>query len=275
VPIDDPHDLYGLPHERFVPERTALAKKLRDQGRRDEAAKVTKLAKPSVAAWAVNQLVRTQGRGVSELFEAGDALQKAQSELLAGRSGGDELRDATERERAALDALMDRARGLLSSEGHELSQTMLDRVGETLHAAAVDDEARERVRVGSLTKEVRHSGLGGAGELAVAPGTGPGQQGSRARPGTAKPAEQRERPRRRADPDREQARRRDAARKAESDTRRAAQVAEKAVEKAQERRDLAAAALQEADDELKAARDRANEAERAHKRARQELDRIK
>jgi hypothetical protein len=46
---------------------------------------VAKLRKPSVAAWAVNQLVRTQGRAIGELFDAGDALQRAQSDLLAGR----------------------------------------------------------------------------------------------------------------------------------------------------------------------------------------------
>jgi hypothetical protein len=33
----DPRDLYGLPLERFVGERNALAKKLRAEGRRDEA----------------------------------------------------------------------------------------------------------------------------------------------------------------------------------------------------------------------------------------------
>ena len=32
------HDLYGLPLERFVPERTALTKSLRAEGKRDEAA---------------------------------------------------------------------------------------------------------------------------------------------------------------------------------------------------------------------------------------------
>ena len=32
----DPHELYGLPLERFVPERAALAKALRAEGRRDD-----------------------------------------------------------------------------------------------------------------------------------------------------------------------------------------------------------------------------------------------
>jgi hypothetical protein len=272
VPVSHVQDLYGLPLERFVTERTALAKKLRDQGRREEAGEVAKLSKPSLAAWAVNQLVRTQGRGVSELFKAGDALQKAQSDLLAGRSDGEALRDATERERASLEGLMERARGLLSSEGHELSQTTLDRVAETLHAAAIDDEVREQVREGSLTKELRHTGLGGAGDVTVAP-AGSERKGAD-RPRMKKAGAERRRGRGPADTERERIQQREVARKAESDTRRAAQIAEKAVEKAQERRDRSAAALREADDELTAARRRAEEAERAHRQARQELDRL-
>ena len=56
----DANKLYGLPLERFTEERNALAKRLREEGQRDEAATVSKLRKPSVAAWAVNQIVRTQ-----------------------------------------------------------------------------------------------------------------------------------------------------------------------------------------------------------------------
>src|SRR5947209_20145303 len=97
----DAHDLYGLPLERFVPERGALAKALRNEGERDEAARVGKLPKPSRAAWAVNQLVRTQRRAVAALFEAGDALQQAQTEVIAGRGQAGSLREAAERERAA------------------------------------------------------------------------------------------------------------------------------------------------------------------------------
>jgi hypothetical protein len=44
-----PRELYGLPLERFTEERNALAKQLRRDGRRTEAAEVSKLRKPSVA----------------------------------------------------------------------------------------------------------------------------------------------------------------------------------------------------------------------------------
>jgi len=277
VPVNNAHELYGLALERFVPERTALARTLRDEGQREEAAKIARLPKPSIAAWAVNQLVRTQHREVSELFDAGDALQKAQEDLLSGRSDGDALRQAAERERRAVDALMQRARGLLSSEGHELSQATLDRVADTLHAAAVDEEVRSQVKEGCLQKELRHAGLGGAGAGLGSVATGR-RKGARSAARTAeRPAKSgadRERGRQRGDADRQRARQLEAARRTESDTRRAADLAQRKLNKAQERRDIAAAALKEADDELGAARREAKDAERAHSRAQQALDRI-
>jgi hypothetical protein len=174
----EPDDLYGLPLERFTPERNALAKALRQQGRRDEAAEVSKLRKPSVTAWAVNQLVRTQKREVSGLFKAGDRLARAQASLLAGRGNPGSLRKAVEAERAAVDELVKRARGLLSAGGAELSATRLDQVRDTLHAAALDDDARAQVRAGCLERELRHIGLGTLGGGAPAAQEKPGQKSS-------------------------------------------------------------------------------------------------
>ena len=227
----EPRDLYGLPLERFVPERAALAKSLRAAGERDEAAEVAKLRKASVAAWAVNQLVRTQSREVKALFKAGDQLQRAQADLLAGKGDAGKLRAAAEREREAVDELTDAARGLLSTEGHELTQTTLDRVSDTLHAAALDEDARGQVRDGCLERELRHVGLGALGELAAAP-----------------PA-----------PKQDEAKRK-AAEKAEAERRRMVERANRAIETAQARRDRAADALREAEDALARARQSAAEA---------------
>ncbi len=156
----EPKELYGLPLERFTEERNALVKGLRKGGRREEATEVSNLRKPSVAAWAVNQLVRTQRRDVASLFEAGDALREAQSQLLSGRGEADALRDAVEAERVAVDQLTQRARGLLSSEGHELTVATLQRVSETLNAAALDEDLRAQVSDGCLVRELHHVGLG-------------------------------------------------------------------------------------------------------------------
>src|SRR4051812_6203371 len=175
----DVDELFGLPLEGFIPEPTALARSLRGEGRRDEAAEVAATRKPSVAAWAVNQLVRTQGRAVKELFAAGDALRAAQEQVVRGEGDGGGLRSAAERERAVVDELVAAARGLLSSEGHGLSEAVLTRVSDTLNAAALDEAAREQVREGRLERELRYVGFGGglgAGGAPVGPTAKPRRQ---------------------------------------------------------------------------------------------------
>jgi hypothetical protein len=174
VAVDDPDELYGLPLDAFVPERDALAKRLRSDGRRAEAAEVKALRKPSVAAWGVNQAVRSQPKAARQLWDAGDALIGAQEALLAGRGDAAGLRGAVERERSALAELVEAAQGLLTSAGRDLGDSTIERVRETLHAAAIDRDAREQVAPGRVTREMAHAGLGGieaAPATAAAPAT--------------------------------------------------------------------------------------------------------
>ncbi len=253
------HDLYGLPLDRFVPERDALAKALRKEGRREEAAEVAALRKPSVAAWAVNQVIRTQGRAVAALFGAGDALQEAHSQLLDGRGDGKALREALGHEREAVIDLAEKARGLLSSEGHELTQTTFDRVSETLHAAALEPDARAQVKDGCLHRELRHIGVGASGEA-----SGPSEP---RRPTSRAGA------RARTHDDQERAKRRAAARKAEADARRQAERAARELQSAEQRRDRAAESLRGAETAVETARQHADEAASAHHEAQRALER--
>lgn len=264
--VTDPRDLYGLPLDRFVAERAALAKALRSEGDRERSAHVAKLRKPSVAAWAVNQLVRTQRGAIAELFKSGDQLQRAQSELLAGR-GADALRTAAERERIAADRLTAMARELLTSQGHELSSSVIERVRETLHAAAVDQNARSEVADGCLERELRHVGVGGSGTTGVAP-RGPSTKPSSTSRASARKQDRGRRPStERAQ--REQSERLKGLRKAAQDARRAAARATRELRAAQERRDRAVDALQSADAALADARHRADEATLAQEHAEQ------
>jgi hypothetical protein len=168
APDDAVDRLYGLPREEFVGERDALAKQLRADGRRDEATAVKALAKPTVAAWAANQAVRSQKRAARELWKAGDDLSSAQEAILAGKGSGAKLREATERERAAVEALVDAARGLLSASGGDLSEATIERVRDTLHAGAIDPDAREDVAAGRIARERSPQGLFGADPFAAA-----------------------------------------------------------------------------------------------------------
>jgi hypothetical protein len=244
-----PSDLYGLPLERFTPERDALAKALRKDGQREEAARVSRLRKPSLAAWAVNQLVRTQRGEVDELFKAGDALQKAQANLLAGEGDSNSLRQKMAAERTAGDRLFERARGLLSSEGHDLSPAKLEQVAETLHAAALDEAARALVEEGCLERELRHVGLGA---LAA---SGQGATTRRRSQASPRSSELRE------------------ARRAEAQARRRMERAARELRIAEERRARTAHQLRAADEKLAAARQEAEAATAAHRRAIRVLDR--
>jgi hypothetical protein len=264
----DIDDLYGVALDRFVPERTEFAKALRKEGRREDAAEVAALRKPSVAAWAVNQLIRTQGRSVKDLFGAGDALRRAHEQAASGRGDAQALRKATQDERAAVDTLMEAARGLLTSDGHELSPTVIDRVAETLRAAALDPDARSQVSGGRLERELRHVGLGLLGDIpaptAPAPKRkAPAPKGKQDQ--ERKAAEARERERAQALKD---------ARATEKEARRELERAQKAAASAQARRDKAAAALDEAERELADAQAHAEAATAAHERAAQALDRV-
>jgi hypothetical protein len=259
----DLDDLYGLPLDRFIPERASLVRELRSGGEREQAAAVGALRKPSVAAWAVNQLMRTQRREVDALFAAGDALRDVQAGVLGGSADARELRSAAEQERAAVDALVQIARGLLSSGGHELSAATVERVSETLHAAALDDDARGQVGEGRLGRELRHAGLGSGLGAAVAPKADARAEAAR-RAVSERKAEAAQRR------GREEARKR--ARAVERDAAREVDRAERALRSAQDRETRAAEALGQAQAAVRDAEAAVEAAAAAHRQAKQRLD---
>jgi hypothetical protein len=157
--------LYGLPLEQFTPERNALAAELRAEGDQEGAAAVKALRKPTAPAWAVNQLARAEPDLVDALLGAGGELRQAHRQAASGR-GAEQLRAAAEAERAAVEALMARAPAAL---GKPLTPALTDAIRNSLHAASSDDEARERVRTGTLTNPLRPIGLGPLPAAAAAP----------------------------------------------------------------------------------------------------------
>jgi hypothetical protein len=270
----DADDLYGLPLDQFVPERGALARALRADGRREDAAEAVALRKPSVAAWAVNQLVRTQSQAVAELFESGDKLLDAHRAAVSGRGDGRALRAAAEREREAVETLVSAARGLLTSDGRELSDSIIERVTDTLHAAALDEDARRSVGGGRLVRELRHVGLGMAASPGAAPAPKRRAAAARSTRGAGKQAarDAGAEAARAAEAEATRATEAKAARAAESAARRDADRSARTVQRAEERRDQAAGALQDAEDVLATARADATAAAEAHRRAQEVLD---
>ena len=248
-------ELYALPLERFVPERGVLAKQLRAEGRREEAARVAALDKPSIAAWAVNQVVRAQRSATEALWDAGDAVLATQAALVDGRADGQELRAAIDAERRALDPLADAARGLVTGSGRFLGDQHVGAVVETLHAAAIDPTAREQVASARLVKPLRLTGL----EAALAAGAR-GETAQRARLERRRTADQDTEATRRAEA-REDRARRQALEQALLRAERARDDARGQVTEAAALRDQAAAVLERARTELAAAEEAMGAAE--------------
>jgi hypothetical protein len=151
--------LYTVPLDEFVERRTKLAGALRKEGEREAADEVKGLRKPTVPAWAVNQLARREKMRLRSLLTAGERLRKAHEKLLGGGSP-EGLQPARDDERAVIAELAGAAASLLTEAGHPASEATLDRVRETLHAAAADQETGQRVRAGRLEREEAVTGFG-------------------------------------------------------------------------------------------------------------------
>jgi len=115
-------DLYGAPLEEFVAERKRLAGELKatDPG----AAKLfVKLPRPSISAWATNQLWWRERDAFEELFETSDRLRAGDLEASGAH-------------RKATNRLVNLAGEVLREAGHGASEATLRRVAANLGALA-------------------------------------------------------------------------------------------------------------------------------------------
>jgi hypothetical protein len=158
-PSGDIDRLYSLPLEEFTGERDALAKRLRKEGDRDSAAEVKALKKPSVAAWAVNQVRRDRPDDVRRLLEVTEELHRVYAGLSSA-GARQRLGEAAEMQRDLIRALVRCAEQLLQAGGHSANEQTLGKVADTFRAAALDEELREQVSAGRVVKEQRAAGLG-------------------------------------------------------------------------------------------------------------------
>jgi hypothetical protein len=163
--------LYGLPLDEFIHDRDELAKRLRREGERETAERIKKLRKPSAGAWALNQAIRRRRKETEALLAAGERLREAHESVM---SSGDpaELREAMQEERGLASALADCAEAIASETGKS-GPALRERVRSTLHAATVDEEARDELAKGRFVREREAVGLGPFGAAApVAPARG-------------------------------------------------------------------------------------------------------
>jgi hypothetical protein len=273
-------ELYALPPAEFTSARDERAKALRKDGDREAANEVKGLRKPTVAAWALNQLARQRREDVDTLLAAGEDLRAAQEELLGGgeRSA---FQEAAARERELV-AKLSADGAALAREAGERAGGLQEKLAATLHAASLDEDTAEELRAGRLLRE--REAVGGFGELgsnlAPAPGRRPPKpaakkESARSKPAAraaAKDAERRERAAA-SSKDAERRQRAAAARTDERHARRELEAAAKALEHAQERADAAKAHAAEAAERAKTTAERLKEAKKAATAARRAHER--
>jgi DNA repair exonuclease SbcCD ATPase subunit len=115
--------LFRAPLNEFVAERKRLASELKASGDKQAATKLSQLGRPSVSAWAVNQLWWRQR-------PAFEALLQAAASVKAGD------REASKQHREALAELRQHATALLEEAGNAASEATLRRITTTLSALA-------------------------------------------------------------------------------------------------------------------------------------------
>jgi hypothetical protein len=165
---DSVAELFQAPHAEFVVTRKRLAGVLKDAGDKAGAARLGKLNRPPISAWAVNQL----------WWQARDAFDRL-LETAARLRDGDLAGTAAHRE--ALTALRVRAGAVLAAAGHAATEATLRRITTTLSAiAATGDFAPDAP--GALTDDRDPPGFEAAGIPGLAASVAPAAPSAAAQP---------------------------------------------------------------------------------------------
>ena len=156
----DPEDeaidaLYRGPREAFTEARNVLSRRFAEHGRTAAAERVRMLRKPSVSAWAVNQLWWFHRDAYEALHEAGAQLLALQQrgEAIAGQP-------ANEARRAALDTLRRKASEVLRAAGHATTPATLRKISQSLEASAAGGSFNPSEPLGRLHTELTPPGFG-------------------------------------------------------------------------------------------------------------------
>jgi hypothetical protein len=161
--------LYQLPLDAFTAARNALAKEAGP-----DAARVRRLAKPPLAAWAVNQLHWKQPKVYEELIASAQSLRTTHKAVLSGRKG--DIRSADAAHDKALDRALKAALAMLSDAGHPATDATRQAIVQTLRALPADEPA------GQLTRTLQPGGF----EMLA--GIEPSSGATRPAPARSKPA---------------------------------------------------------------------------------------
>jgi valyl-tRNA synthetase len=137
-------ELYQTPLGEFTAARNALAKESGDPA-------IKKLEKPSLPAWAVNQLFWRERKLYDEVIKTSGQMRTAYKQLLAGKSA--DVRAAEVFHAEAMRKAKDAIRRILDEAGNKGADAVMTPVSETLDALPTEDTP------GRLTKPLRRTGF--------------------------------------------------------------------------------------------------------------------
>jgi hypothetical protein len=178
VPRDPLDRLFEAPPDEFITERGELVRSLKEKGKDDLAAEAKALRKPTLPAWALNQLARRRRKDLQ-------ALLAASLDLRGAQRGGDpeKLRRLAQRRRELILTLTEAAGEIVAEQGTPTDASRRA-IEVTLESASADPGAGEELLRGRLTRPLElATGFDALGGLAAVPGTGGGEpdQASKAR----------------------------------------------------------------------------------------------
>lgn len=281
-------DLYAVVPEEFVATRTSLVQEAKARGDADLARELGRARRPTVAAWAVNAVVREHPDKAEHLHDLGRRMRAAQAQLDAATMT--ELRKERD---LLLGTWADAADEVGRRAGRPLTTAVNEEVRATLIAALAGEEATQAVVSGHLTRALHYSGFGDVdlSEAVVRTSSGavlsvvesakpaPGKAAGRTEPAKKKPAKKKppaqKEPAEKKQPaqkepaekpgreEEERQRRVAAARRALEDAKDAAEEAARAVDQARDRADESRWRVEELEAQLKQARAEHRDAEQA------------
>ena len=111
------------------------------------------LPRPPLSLWALNHVAHEQPKLIEAFLDSAEQLREAY------RSGGD-IRAATSPERDAEAAVVAAAVEFARGEGRKLTEAVMERLRQTVRAAAADAGVGEELRNGRLIREPEAPSIG-------------------------------------------------------------------------------------------------------------------
>jgi hypothetical protein len=150
--FDDAISLFREAPEDFIAARDHLVAELLERGHGDDAKVVKALRKPTVVAWALNQLAVRDPGGVQSLLDSGAEVRAAQQAALSSKRGAtDRLQAAGAARRGAIARLNAVATAALAEAGRS-PQAHTAEIARALETCSVDVEAGAALASGTLER---------------------------------------------------------------------------------------------------------------------------